>query len=379
MYNINQLINETKNMPNVSVGGSACYDFGDVVLVKYKNSREYGIARPEEEIVAKYVNKKNSEGVNTPKHLLIKREVVGNDDICWVLQEKAKGISYTHYCRDDDPTKQLNNQIKITNLDDIHYKQLAFDLKELMHAGIELKPKNIYFDEKSKTGAFTIIDLLGDRHNHEISKFKGDLIDCNKLYNYVTNVLGLTFLSPYNEKATKQQIEKSKELLYIQQYKTFKTLLENVPEFKENARWIARSLSKETLLYFNDNGLNIQDLTLTIEEEERFAELCNNIVEESINKIKSGNYKYWQIESNENRICIKENLLVDAYKYSLNCKLTREKTEEEWLYEVRLQEHLEKVILKDINKRLKELYNSKDKNNYIVEAYKDSIANGLTI
>ena len=74
-YNIDEMIKQTENMQNVSDGGSPCYAFDQVVLVKYTMPIKYGRARKNEEIVAEFANKKNEMGVNTPKHLEIKRVV----------------------------------------------------------------------------------------------------------------------------------------------------------------------------------------------------------------------------------------------------------------------------------------------------------------
>ena len=53
-------------MENVSDGGSECFDFGNVVLVKYKISVRFNaIARENEELIAAAANKKRDMGVNT--------------------------------------------------------------------------------------------------------------------------------------------------------------------------------------------------------------------------------------------------------------------------------------------------------------------------
>ena len=57
-------IEKTKTMPNVSVGGSACYDFGDKVLVCYKSPKQYGIARPMEEGIRDKKDDEEREIVN---------------------------------------------------------------------------------------------------------------------------------------------------------------------------------------------------------------------------------------------------------------------------------------------------------------------------
>ena len=61
MYNIDEYIKASAKMENVSDGGSECFDFGNVVLVKYKVSVKYSvnaIARENEELIAAAANKK---------------------------------------------------------------------------------------------------------------------------------------------------------------------------------------------------------------------------------------------------------------------------------------------------------------------------------
>ena len=81
MISIEEAITKSKELPNISYGGSMCYDFGDIVLVKYTLPLKYvkpGYrARENQEIVMKGINEKASKGVNTPKHIDMKRVVEG--------------------------------------------------------------------------------------------------------------------------------------------------------------------------------------------------------------------------------------------------------------------------------------------------------------
>lgn len=51
MMDIDSAIEQSKYKENISDGGSACFDFGDVVLIKYG-------ARENSELVMEQVNKK---------------------------------------------------------------------------------------------------------------------------------------------------------------------------------------------------------------------------------------------------------------------------------------------------------------------------------
>ena len=186
-YNIDELIEQTKTMPNVSKGGSACYAFGEVVLVKYEMSTRYGLVRPDAEIVAEMVNSKNKNGVRTPKHLAIKREIVGEKGICWVLQETAKGKCYLDYCRNPDNNQQLEKQAIIANAPDSHYEQMALDLKSLLYVGLEIKPKNIFYDESIENGGFTFIDFICPKDR----EYDGGLVDSLSIMKLMFNVVPL--------------------------------------------------------------------------------------------------------------------------------------------------------------------------------------------
>ena len=101
---IEEYILKSKEMKNISEGGSCAYDFGDYVLVQYACQTKYGIARDKEESVMEEVNKLS--GINTPLHVEVKRIDEGNINYCYVLQEKAKGISFAKYCN-NKPEMQI--------------------------------------------------------------------------------------------------------------------------------------------------------------------------------------------------------------------------------------------------------------------------------
>ena len=148
-------------MENVSDGGSPAYSFGDYVLVKYSMLSQYGLARDNEELIAEEANKKNRAGVKTPLHVAIKRTDDGRENVCWVLQEKAKGVSFVNYAYlKNAPQTQLRLQQELLEALDYHYEKCLQDIAELFHMGLELKPKNIFYDNSRDNGGFTFIDLL---------------------------------------------------------------------------------------------------------------------------------------------------------------------------------------------------------------------------
>lgn len=161
MNNIDYYIQKATDMENTSDGGSPAYHFDDVCLIKYISPIKYGQVRKNAEQVAQIANEKNAKGVRTPAHLGIKRVIDSENHICWVLQEKAKGRNFGYYCENRDSKVQLDMQSRLANAPDAHYEKLVSDFCELFNLGLELKSKNMFYDEALQDGGFTIIDLLG--------------------------------------------------------------------------------------------------------------------------------------------------------------------------------------------------------------------------
>lgn len=95
MIDIKNAIEQSKKMENVSAGGSQCFDFIDVVLVKYIVSLKYveeykHRARSCEEDVMEGVAPKIKNGVNTPRHLAIARVIEGKNTFAMSYKKKVK-------------------------------------------------------------------------------------------------------------------------------------------------------------------------------------------------------------------------------------------------------------------------------------------------
>lgn len=313
-YNINKMIEQTKNMPNVSDGGSECFSFGDVVLVKYVNINPH-IARPTAEESFRVANEKNAIGVRTPKNLAIKREEVGNQNICWVLQEKAPGVCFSNYCLIRDPQAQLAKQRELVEMKDEYFQRLILDLKELMYAGIELKPKNIFLDNKTNNGGFTIIDLISKKGT---KTFSSSLEDFSEMLKCIRGIFDWTII---RYKASEEEKILSKELRCNCLLKSFKAIETSLPEeFQNHRRFVLRLLTKDELKYFKNNGYD-EDLTLTEEEEKQFSIYCKNIVEKLADAVVKGEKTYNNIESNIYGFYIGDLLGQYCYSAKNNLKL----------------------------------------------------------
>ena len=205
MIDIDRAIIESKSKENVSNGGSACYDFGDVVLVKYVTDLKYGHrARESAEDVMEIINKKNELGVNTPKHLSIKRISEGNIDYCYVLEQKCPGINCDEMGKYGVSFDEMCDSLKrVYNIPLEHYEKLISDGCQLFDMGYEAKPKNLFYDEES---GFWYIDFLGGGRFGLFDK--NDIRKEFMAIKYVVpNPINITSTVSYNEELTPEQSE----------------------------------------------------------------------------------------------------------------------------------------------------------------------------
>lgn len=365
MNSIDEYINKTYTMKNISNGGSPAYSFGDVILIKYSMSKRYGVSRPNEENVAKLVNKKNEQGVRTPKHLSIKRVIDGDKDICWVLQEAAKGENFTYYC-DNKPDIQLKRQKELSEISDSHYEQLIHDLSELINLGIETKPKNLFYDNNQETGGFTIIDLLGGNNKSFDSDSLKDVLEVwENLYNLFYN----TRIN-YFTVCTEEQRNESEQLGLKITQRLFNAMEKAIPNFDKHKRWILRTFNTETLKYFSKNNVSFDNLRLDENEEELFNEMSAKIIADSILKIQNGECKYWEIEINIIRNELILNAMEDAWLYHHSNNKRIEDYSSLYNYKSACSQELQSILMLTFDKKLEELsHNTTNKN--IITAKKD--------
>lgn len=352
MNNIDEYIKASKKMENVSDGGSECFDFGNVVLVKYKIPVKYNaIAREDEELIAEAANKKRDMGVNTPYHLAIKRVTDEKDNICYVLQEKAKGVSFNidnkYY---NEPSKQLKVQELLLEVPDTVYKKCISDLCELFNMGLELKGKNIFYDNSKDGAGFTFIDLLGYNTTPLNPDSISDIIRLDKLVSFIYNI---PRVSVYSKTATEEQIEESTILYYKMKQKTFRAIEKVIPNFSRFRRWVLRTYSDDILDFFENNGTIVGNLTLNDDECREFDNYIEQIINECLEKIATGKNKFWQIRANEIRISLDLMGLQAAWKYhSANPINDLLAFDDKWDFERDREKYLEDIVNKKFNDRL---------------------------
>lgn len=351
MENINYYIAKSATMPNTSDGGSPSYCFDDVVLVKYTNYVKYGEARENEEQIATIVNQKNEEGVRTPKHLAIKREIVGDTSICWVLQERAKGESFAAYCQPYSPliSQQLENQFLLASAPSEHYEKFIRDVSSIFHMGLELKPKNLFYDKDVVHGGFTIIDLLfADGTPLDVTSLKEVL----SLLSTIQGIYNSSYLSSYNRHATEEQVELSFRLRCKIKLRMLNALQKVIPCFEEHRRWILRTCSSEELDFFTKNGFPVEDLSLSAQECEQFDNRIQSIVDACLSKISRGEVEYWQVLANEIRIALDSWGMQAAWRYHKGNVRNIDEFEDAYDYKSACEKDLENAVIQKFQEKL---------------------------
>lgn len=369
MKDIDYYIEQAATMKNTSDGGSASYLFDDVVLVKYTNSVQYGEAREKEEEIAVVANEKNAQGVRTPKHLAIKREVVGDTSICWVLQERAKGENFSRYSQaySSDVSQQLERQLCLASAPSIHYEQFISDVCAIFNMGLELKPKNLFYDKNVVDGGFTIIDLLFPNGTPLHFDSLKEVLDLLSIIQSVCNSSRVSF---YNKEATEEQIEVSSRLSYKIMLRMMQAMQKVIPSFEEHRRWILRTFSPDLLEFFSNHDFVVGDLSLTEQEYVQFEKRVQSIVDECLSMICNGEVKYWQVMANEIRISLDVWGMQAAWLYHKDNGRNKEEFEDEYEYFSTCKQDLENLVAQKFHEALLSMASSTD-NVYLSEALCD--------
>lgn len=368
MQSIDYYIEQSKLMDNSSDGGSPAYHFDDVVLVKYTNMLKYGVARPKEEQVASVANQKNEEGVRTPRHIVVKREVENDKSICWVLQERAKGESFVNYGQKcfKNPNEQLRRQYILACAPSSHYEQFISDICSLFNMGLELKSKNIYYDKDLKNGGFTIIDLLnGDGTPINYNSLEELLEMCS----YAQSIANQSSIAYYDDSASNEQKETSEKLRFKISLRLLEAMQNVIPTFAKYKRWILRTYPKKMLEFFVTNGFEVGDLKLTSAERNDFAKMIDDLVDNCLRGVANGQFKYWQITANEVGNGLIRWGLDESWRYNSDNQLSCDDFEEKYSYECACNDELNDLTLMKFEEKLSSLKDSE--NPYILQAITD--------
>lgn len=291
MIDIDQAIYRSKSKDNISDGGSACYDFGDVVLVKYTMPLEYATpehrARGNQEAVMRGINEKSAKGVNTPKHISMKRVVEGEYDVCYVLQEKCKGRNLSSmYVAVDSPDRLISGLNYALRIPFEQYEKLVYDNCMLYEMGYEPKPKNMFYDEET---GFWYIDFL---ENKEDDRF--DFNDPIKIFEVIYSTHSPSAIAgykPYDAKWSETDEKKVLELNYGIYGKLFLAYKRVIPKFEKYEKFYLFNRDDDYKKYLMDEGIVQCNLfEVTDEDIQTYNELCEIVVNKISSKIIKGTY-----------------------------------------------------------------------------------------
>ncbi len=372
MIDIEEAIRESKSKENISDGGSKCFDFGDVVLVKYtcdtKYLRDGERARPNSEDVMIEVNKKNRDGVNTPKHYAVKRVVEGKDDVCYVLQEKVNGIncegrrkyklSFEDYCKDLE---------FLLNIPLEHYKKLISDGCQLYKMNSEVKNKNMFYDEKT---GFWYIDFIGV-YNTEFDPNNPEIMFETLLYK-TPNPLYMASSMDYKIELTEEEQAIRRQLEYALKGKVLTAIKEVLPTFNRYEKFFLLKEKNSYKKYLMKNGITDKDL-INVEESdyEVFSELYEIMLRDLAYMVAVEGKSYSSIAVNELRILSDKFNLKEFFEKSRFNTINKkdfENTEPDpygdpYAYKSEVDRLFYSIALSDLANRLEVL----EKNDYIID------------
>lgn len=355
MIDITSAIEQSKNMENVSTGGSQCFDFGETVLVKYKISLKYvnrqdSRARSCEEVVMEGVNQKIKMGVNTPRHLAIKRVVEGDDDVCYVLQEKSKGHNCASMVKYNQPYDEIIRELEfVNNIPFEHYKKLVSDSCQLYEMGYERKNKNLFYDQES---GFWFIDFL--RYDKENSFDANDPQKIFKVINYIVpNPRNLVSTLSYETELSSSQKAKKELLEYSIDAKMLLAIKTIIPRFERYEKFYLYSKNDDLKRYLMEKGLVKKDL-FSFEEVDYtiFDELYEIAKKSVINKIVNEGEPFWSIEANAIRIesdLFNLNKMWELHKDNF---ISKDNYENNWYYKQALASFFQEKMLSEIVQEL---------------------------
>ncbi len=320
-----------KEIENISKGGSPAFLVDEnLILVKYSSQNKYGLARESAEKVMQAVNSKNAKGINTPKHHAIHRVEIGENNHCLVLQEKAKGINLVEYSYSkNDIGTQYDLMKEFVSMPDSHIDKAILDICSLFNMGIELKEKNIFYDNSINDGGFIFIDFIaGDVKELDFTSIKD--------INFLTKFLGFLkapCLPTWSNDYSDEEKLFSEQVFLTMHTRTFKSLERVIPNFIIYRRDILRSYNEKQLNNLRDSGVEFDNLNLTSDELFIFEEKCKNIVKESISDYLKGNIKISDIHINKIRLDLEYNFMFKNWEHNKSNTIKLENFNNNYEYE----------------------------------------------
>lgn len=354
MIDIKDAIEQSKCMNNISDGGSQCFDFGDVVLVKYSCPTKYlkngEHTRGCEEAVMEGINEKANDGVNTPRHLAMERLIEGENEICYVLQEKCKGFNCASRCEYGVSYERICSDLEfVLNIPFEHYKKLISDGCKLFEMGYEAKNKNLFYDEQT---GFWFIDFLDNDKEHRFDS--NDPVKVFKaLKHRIPKPIQIASCMTYGEKLEKQQQEKSDLLKYSIKAKTLLAMKSVLPNFEKYEKFYLFEEQDDYKKYLMEEGIVKKDLFRFEEADyEVFQELYELVVNGIMDKIIHKGEKFWSIECNDIRIDSNLFELQTAWQFHPANDIKSEDFEDGYDYQREVTYSFERKMLDDVIQRV---------------------------
>ncbi len=201
--------------------------------------------------------------------------------------------------------ERLNQEKIIANAPSAFYEKCIHDLRDTMQEGY--KPRRIVYDFSMENRGF-----LFNNTNYAIPVNVDSLKGVMQLRKIIGTLYGKGIPTTGMTEEMKQE---EQEYRNQTMYKTFTAMEKVIPNFEKYRRWVLRTYNPEELTYLSQHGVQIGDLTLNNNEQEEFANIVNTIVDNSIEKIDSGNFKYGQITAYEIPLAIRDWSLASAWTY----------------------------------------------------------------
>lgn len=382
MISIDEAIIHSKELPNISDGGAMCYDFGDVVLVKYILPLKYvkpGYrARNCQEIVMKGINEKASQGVNTPRHIDMKRVVEGELDVCYVLQEKCKGKNFDQMCKYGEPIEVVLADLEfVNNIPFKHYEKLVSDACMLYEMGYENKNKNLFYDEET---GFWFIDFLDN--GEEKFDFNNPKTIFKVLKYICPKPLQIASWLSNGAEISDEDREKYNIYRYDSMIKFLLACRNKIPTFKKYEFFYLLDSGKEFIEYLMNKGIVNRDLfNITNQEFEVYNELVLSVVNTICEEIssKGGKYcKYSYVKNNAIRNKSELFALEIFYKKYVCKDIKREDFEDERDYDFAISESFNNYMMDLIYNTIRSMEPNDNTANFIHE-YKAQRRNSVTL
>ena len=371
MIDIDYAIKESKFKNNISDGGSQCFDFDDVVLVKYTVPIKYlndGIrTREKSEEIMESLREKVKKGVNTPEHLDVRRTVEGDNDVCYVMQRKCPGVNCASISKYGVSFDEVISSLEfILNIPIEHYKKLITDGFELFEMGYEAKNKNLFYDINS---GFWYIDFLAND-----TDYKFDINDIKKVFealNYrIPKPIQIASSLNYNSTLTDNEKEKKNKLVYKIKAKTLLAIESVVPNFSKYEKFFLAEENDEYKKFLFDNKIVKSDLnSLDDFDYETYNELYEIVINNLISSILNGK-KFWDIECNDIRNESRVFNLCTIYKVHKDNKLDENDFDDKYEYNYATNDMYKYKMLFDLCDRLKDMELNENVSLFLEEANK---------